>query len=80
MRTQLQKWGNSLALRIPKPFATEVGLEQETPVDVTVSEGRIIVAPAAEKPLTLDGLLKGVTDENIHREVDSGPAVGSEAW
>ena len=80
MRTQLQKWGNSLALRIPKPFAAEVGLEQETPVDVTVSEGRIIVAPAAEKPPTLEGLLKGVTDENIHREVDSGPAVGSEAW
>jgi antitoxin MazE len=80
MRTQLQKWGNSLALRIPKPFAAEVGLEQETPVDVTVSEGRIIVAPAAEMPLTLEGLLKGVTDENIHREVDTGPAVGGEAW
>jgi len=80
MRTQLQKWGNSLALRIPKPFAAEVGLAQETPVDVIVEDGRIIVAPVAEPPLTLESLLKGVSDENIHREVDTGPAVGLEQW
>lgn len=80
MRTHLQKWGNSLALRIPKPFAAEVGLEQETPVDVTVEDGRIIVSPVAEPPLILKSLLKGITDENIHHEMDVGPAVGSEAW
>ncbi|HLA27774.1 MAG TPA: AbrB/MazE/SpoVT family DNA-binding domain-containing protein [Syntrophales bacterium] len=80
MRTQLQKWGNSLALRIPKPFAAEVGLEQKTLVDVTVEEGRIVVIPVAEPLLTLEALLKEVTDENIHHEVDTGPAVGVEAW
>jgi antitoxin MazE len=80
MRTQLQKWGNSLALRIPKPFAAEVGLEQESIVDITVQEGRIVVAPVAPPLLTLEGLLKGITDENIHHEVNAGPAVGVEAW
>ena len=80
MRTQLQKWGNSLALRIPKLFAAEVGLEQETPVDVTVEEGRIVVIPVTEPLLTLEALLKEGTDENIHHEVDTGPAVGVEAW
>ena len=80
MEAKVQKWGNSLALRIPKLFAAEVGLEQETPVDVTVEEGRIVVIPVTEPLLTLEALLKEVTDENIHHEVDTGPAVGVEAW
>jgi antitoxin MazE len=80
MRTRVQKWGNSLALRIPKPFAAEVGLEPDSPDDVSVAKGKLIVEPAAESPLTFKQLLSKVNQRNLHREVDAGPAVGNEAW
>jgi antitoxin MazE len=80
MRTRVQKWGNSLALRIPRSVAKEARLEQDTPVELRLVNGRLIVSPVAEDEVTLEKLLAGITDENIHDEVDWGPAVGKEAW
>ena len=80
MRTRVRKWGNSLALRIPKSFATEIGLRENLAVDLSVTDGRLIVQPHSEEPLSLDELLRAVTDGNLHREWDTGPAVGKEIW
>jgi antitoxin MazE len=80
MLTRVQKWGNSLAVRIPKPFAVEAGLEQDTQVEMSLVDGKLIVAPVAEPALTLESLLAQVTDQNLHGEVDTGPAVGNEVW
>ena len=80
MKTRVQKWGNSLALRIPKSFASEIGLDKETPVDVTLENGKLVVSPAKEPKYTLEELLARVTKENIHQEIDFGPAAGKEAW
>ena len=80
MKTRVQKWGNSLALRIPKSFADEVGLQKETPVEVSLADGKIIVTPVTESKLTLEQLLSKVTKENLHHEVDTGSAVGNETW
>lgn len=80
MRTRVKKWGNSLALRIPKSFATEVGLDCDTPVDISLIDGKLVVTPAIESMLTLEHLLAQVTEDNLHREVDTGPAMGNEAW
>jgi antitoxin MazE len=80
MRTRIQRWGNSLALRIPKAFAAEMQLEQETLVEVTLVDGKLLIVPIVEPAVTLEQLLAGVTEENLHREVDSGPAIGNEAW
>ena len=80
MKTKVQKWGNSLALRIPKAFAAEVGLSNETAVEITVKDCKIVVEPLARSAWTLEQLLKGVTQENIHAEMDTGPAQGKEAW
>lgn len=80
MKTRVQKWGNSLALRIPKSFAAEVRLAEDTPVELSLVEGKLIVRPIAPPPLTLDELLQGVTEENLHGEWDTGPAVGREVW
>ena len=80
MKTRVQKWGNSLALRIPKSFAVDAHLDAETPVELSVVEGNLVVKPLAETPLSLDELLKGVTDENLHGEWNTGPAVGKEIW
>jgi antitoxin MazE len=80
MKTRVQKWGNSLALRIPKSFAIEAGLCENGAVDLSVTEGRLVVQPHSEELLSLDSLLAGVTDENLHGEWDTGPAVGKEIW
>lgn len=80
MRTRIQKWGNSLALRIPKSFATEVGLQRETSVELSLADGKLIITPVAEPNLTLEQLLAKVTEENLHHEVDTGPAIGNETW
>jgi len=80
MRTRVQKWGNSLALRIPKSFAAEVGLERETSVEISLADGKLVITPVAEPNLTLKQLLAKVTKDNLHHEIDTGPAIGNEAW
>lgn len=80
MQTKVQMWGNSLALRIPKSFAVEIGLENDLAVDLSLFEGKLLISPLIAAPYTLDGLLAGITAENMHEEIDSGPAVGKEVW
>ena len=80
MLTKVQKWGNSLALRIPKAFAQDAQLENDSLVEITMVEGKIIVTPVEAPSWTLDELLAGVTKKNIHHEVDAGPAMGNEVW
>jgi len=80
MRTRVQKWGNSLAVRIPKSFAAEVGIGQDSPVELSLVDGRLVVTPTPVRAVTLEALLAGITDTDIHREVDTGAPVGSEAW
>jgi antitoxin MazE len=79
MKTRIQKWGNSLALRIPKSFAAESHLEQGMLVDVSLLDGKLLVTPLRPPAVTLEELLEGITPQNLHHEVDTGPAVGSEA-
>ena len=80
MRTRVQKWGNSLALRIPKSFAEEAGLKNSSPVDVSLVDGRLVIAPVRKPKWTLNELLAQVTPDNLHGEVDTGPAMGNESW
>jgi antitoxin MazE len=80
MKTRVQKWGNSLALRIPKSFAAETGLRANDAVELSVVEGTLVVRPLAPQPLTLEELLRGITDDNVPGEWDTGPATGKEAW
>lgn len=80
MKVQIQKWGNSLALRIPKSFAVESKIEQGSTVEVSLESGRIIVFPVTEQEFSLDELLAEVTAENLHGEIDTGDSVGREIW
>ena len=80
MRVQVQKWGNSLALRIPKPFAEDVGVSEGTVVDVSVADGRLTAAPIARRRVRLNDLLRRVTKRNLHGETATGRAVGRETW
>jgi antitoxin MazE len=79
MKTRIQKWGNSLALRIPRAFASEVGLEPDSEVEVTLVDGQIVIAPVTQG-YTLDDLLAGITEDNLHGEISTGTPLGNEAW
>jgi antitoxin MazE len=80
MKSRIQKWGNSLALRIPKSFATEINLKQDSWVQLSLIEGKLIIMAVKEQNFSLEELLAKVTDKNIHHEVDTGMAVGEEIW
>jgi len=80
VKTKVQRWGNSLAVRIPKSFAEEVGFMDGSLVEMRLAEGRLLVEPVPACSLSLEQLLDGVTESNLHAEVDAGPAQGSEAW
>ncbi|HEX9108682.1 MAG TPA: AbrB/MazE/SpoVT family DNA-binding domain-containing protein [Longimicrobiales bacterium] len=80
MRARVQKWGNSLAVRIPRAFAEEARLAEGTEVDMSVTGAGLVVRPVARHRYSLDELLAGVTDDNIHAEVDWGRPVGKEIW
>ena len=79
MRTRVQKWGNSLAVRIPKPFAEGAGLRPSSEVEMSLEKGEVRLSPVRPR-WKLRQLLSKVTKRNLHTEVDSGPAVGREAW
>jgi antitoxin MazE len=79
MKTRVQKWGNSLALRIPKSFAEETGLRANADVELSLVGGKLVVQPVAP-PLSLEELLRGVTDDNLPGEWETGPATGREVW
>ena len=80
MLTKVQKWGNSLALRIPKTFAVDARIENDSVVEMSLVKGHIVVTPIAAPKWTLEQLLAGVNKENIHHETDTGLAVGKEVW
>ncbi len=80
MLTKVQKWGNSLALRIPKAFARDAQLENDSLVEIALVEGQIIVTPVEGPKWTLDELLAGINKTNIHHEIDTGSAIGKEVW
>ena len=77
MRTRVQKWGNSLAVRIPKPVAEQIGLEDLAAVEMSVRNGNLILAPARPE-YSLKDLVQGITPRNKHKETDLGRPVGRE--
>jgi antitoxin MazE len=80
MQTKIQKWGNSLGLRIPKSFAAEAQMEEGSTVDLSVADGELVVKPLRPRKYVLRDLLRAVNAKNLHGEVDTGDPVGREAW
>lgn len=79
MRAKAQKWGNSLAVRIPKAIADEAGVAERDDIDIDVIGDVIQIRRCRPEP-TLAELLSGVTSTNLHDEVDFGAPQGREAW
>jgi antitoxin MazE len=79
MLAKAQKWGNSLAVRIPKTIAEECGIGVDSALEILREGENMIIRPVREK-LSLESLLEKVTEDNLHAEVTSGAPVGKEAW
>lgn len=76
---RVQKWGNSLALRIPKSFAEETRLKFGSPVRMVVSDGKIVIAPISPE-YRLEELVAQIEESNLHGEVVGWGRVGRESW
>jgi len=79
MITRISKWGNSLAVRLPKPFVGELGLGDGSEVEITLRDGRLILM-AAGRAYGLEELVEGITAENRHQVTDWGRPRGREVW
>ncbi len=77
MSMTISKWGNSLGIRIPHGVAKEAGIGLGAQVKVSAQKGRIIVEPVV---FDLNSLLKDITPQNRHKAIETGSAVGQEAW
>ena len=80
MNTTIQKWGNSLAICIPKAFADEVGFDQDSVVEIQIVDGKLVITPLKQPIYDLETLLSQVTDSNLHSQVTPGASTGNEAW
>ena len=74
METRIGKWGNSLAIRIPQSVAARVGITLNAAVELTPRGGQIVVSLVRPPGTELDDLLARVTEDNLHGEVETGPA------
>ncbi|MGH2785447.1 MAG: AbrB/MazE/SpoVT family DNA-binding domain-containing protein [Actinomycetota bacterium] len=80
METRIQRWGNSLGVRIPKAFAEEADVDAGSAVDVTVVNGDLVLRPLRRRSYDLSTLVKGIDQGNVHEAIETGPSVGREAW
>jgi antitoxin MazE len=80
MRIRVQKWGNSLVVRIPKPLAEDARVEEGTVLSLAVAEGQVIATPVKKRKQSLQQMLAKVSRKNLHTEVESGAPVGREVW
>lgn len=80
MLTKVQKWGNSLGLRIPRSFASDAKVGEGSVVDISLVRGGLMVRATRPRRYRLQDLLKGISARNLHAEVTSGGSVGRESW
>lgn len=79
MKSRISKWGNSLAIRIPKHLGSEIDLEEGSEIELSVQNGSIIITPVSSN-YHLDDLVRGITPENRHTETEWGAPKGTEVW
>lgn len=78
MRTHIQKWGNSLALRIPVQLSRHLHLEPGSTVDISLKGNHLLISPQRN---TLQQLVSQITPDNIHGEVfEEDSPKGYEVW
>lgn len=78
MSVKIQKWGNSLGVRLPKAVIEKANLSENSEVEIESKNGTIVIFPA-KKEYSLDALLNQITKNNLHSEEDF-KTEGNEVW
>ena len=78
--TQIKKWGNSLAVRLPQSLLAQLDLKENGEVEIGIDEGRLIISPVRKPKYTLDELLTKVTPDSLHEEIEFGAPRGKEVF
>jgi antitoxin MazE len=76
----IKKWGNSLAVRLPQSLLAQLNLKEDSEVEISIDEGRLILSPVRKPKYTLDELLAKFNSNSLHEEIDFGAARGKEEW
>ena len=80
MATKVQKWGNSLAVRLPREVAERFKLDEGAAVLIESEGKKIVIKPVKEKDETLEEMVARITPKNRHEKIDWGRPVGRETW
>lgn len=78
MEAKIQKWGNSLALRIPKSMAQKSELYEGAEVNIEIDKNSNLTL--VKKKVSLKELLSSITKDNLHKEITTGRSVGKEVF
>jgi antitoxin MazE len=80
MLLKIQKWGNSMALRIPKSFANQVSIKPGSSVDLSIRDGKLIIEPLKSEDYDLKILVEAINEKNLHHEYMTDKPRGKEIW
>ncbi len=80
MRVSIRKWGNSASIRIPGAMMSAARFQLDQQVEIREEEGRLVIEPVRPARYDLATLVAGITDENRHELIETGPPVGDEVW
>jgi antitoxin MazE len=81
MKTAVQQWGNSLAIRIPRHLADESRVRRGSPVEMTIAAGKLVITPVLKRrSYSLKDLVRKISPRNRHREIEIGRSAGREIW
>jgi antitoxin MazE len=78
MEATIQKWGNSLGIRIPKNLANELHFNEGSNIEILLDDDRLIIVK--KEKITLKEKLSMISSENLHHEIQSGEPLGNEEW
>lgn len=79
MQARVKKWGNSLGIRIPQVIAEQLGISEDSPVELSTEDEVIIIKKIPQKE-SLRQLVSRITPINRHEETDWGSPAGQETW
>ncbi|EGF3846897.1 type II toxin-antitoxin system antitoxin MazE [Salmonella enterica] len=81
IRSNVKRWGNSPAVRIPASVMQALNLNIDDEIKIELVEGKLIIEPVTDEiEFSLDHLVDGITDENLHDLIEWGAPVGGEVW
>lgn len=78
MTVLLKKWGNSLALRIPKDIATTLAIDYNSNMELSIVDGALILKP--QNSSRLEDLVSKINSSNLHDEISTAESIGNEEW